>query len=101
MSRDAVTAYHDLLTDTLAAESQAALDELQPRHHLGFGDRPLCTVLRPRFLTPAQYRLLQDRVAVLMRAFRKVHDAATADAGFRGQFRLTAEEETLVKDVPR
>ena len=63
MLQDAIHAYHDLLTDQLAADSQAMLDAQQPRRRLAFGPRPLCTALRPRFLTPQQYRFLQTRVA--------------------------------------
>src|SRR5262245_14450650 len=101
MQHDAVLFYRDLLTDAMAADSQAALDDLQSRHHLGFGTRPLCTVLRPRFLTPAQYRLLQERVAILMRAFRRSHDAAMASSEFRRQFRLTPDEDTALAWEPR
>ena len=94
---DAIRHYHDLLTDAVAADSQAHLDVVQRRRGLLFGDRPLCTVLRPRFLTPAQFRFLQGRIAVLLRAFDKAYQRALADAAFRGQFGLTAEEEELVQ----
>jgi hypothetical protein len=96
----AIAAYHDLLTDALAAESQAHLDALQKQRGLAFGDRPLCTVLRPRFLTPDQFRFLQTRVAVLLRAFDKIQRRALADAGFRAQFGLTGPEEELVQHDP-
>jgi hypothetical protein len=49
---DAIQTYHELLTDELAAESQAQLDDQLRQRGLFFGDRPLTTVLRPRFLTP-------------------------------------------------
>jgi hypothetical protein len=97
---DAIAFYHDLLTDDLAAASQAHLDELQRRRGLAFGTRPLCTTLRPRFLTPQQYRFLQDRVRVLMSAFGRIHDAALADASFRRQFRLLEYEESLLGPNP-
>ncbi len=101
MPHDAIATYHDLLTDDLAAASQAHLDELQRRRGLVFGTRPLCTSLRPRFLTPRQYRFLQSSVAVLMSAFRRIHDAALADPTFRQQFRLLDYEETLLGPDPR
>ena len=58
---DAIASYHDLLASgaTLAADSQAVLENAQRLRGLHFGARPLCTVLRPRFLTPHQYRLLR------------------------------------------
>jgi hypothetical protein len=95
MHQEAISTYLDLLSDTLAADSQAHLDDLQRRRGLVFGGRPLCTVLRPRFLTGEQYRLVRRRVHILMQAFSLAHKAAAADASFRRQFRLTAQEEEL------
>jgi hypothetical protein len=95
MLQDAIHTYHDLLTDDLASASAELLDEQQRRRGLSFGGRPLCTVLRPRFLTLDQYRFLRQRVKVLLQAFNVIHEAALADATFRRQFRLTPEEETL------
>jgi hypothetical protein len=95
MLHDAIATYNDLLTDDLAAACQQRLDEQQRRRGLRFGDRPLCNVLRPRFLTIDQYRQLRHRVRVLMQALATIHEAAVADAGFRRQFRLTPEEEAL------
>lgn len=99
---DAIAAYHDLLagSPTLAAESQAALDTGQDARGLFYGGRPVCTVLRPRFLSPEQYRFLQSRVKVLLPAFQAAHDHALADAGFRRQFRLHDWEEQLLGTDP-
>ena len=95
---EAVRVYHDLLSDEIAAASQAVLDELQPRRHLGFGDRPLCTVLRPRFLTHEQYRFLRRRVRVLMSAFRKAHEAAMdCQAFYALTATLTARSSPMAK----
>jgi uncharacterized circularly permuted ATP-grasp superfamily protein len=98
--RDAVDAYHDVLSDDIAADSQAVLDAQIRKRDLFFGDRPLCTVLRPRFMSPAQYRLLQRRGAALMVAFRRAHEAAVADPSVRAQFHLTSWEEKLVLEDP-
>ena len=97
---DAIERYHELLTDELAAESQAQLDEQLARRGLFFGNRALTTVLRPRFLTPEQYRFLQARVRLLMRAFDKAYQAALVDATFRAQFALTDWEEQLIQLEP-
>ena len=93
--------YHNLLTPDVAADSHAMLDGQLRRRGLIFGDRALCTVLRPRLMTWDQYRLLRDRVRVLMRAFGKAYQAAIADAGFRSQFRLESWEEQLITHDPR
>ncbi|HEX2094794.1 MAG TPA: hypothetical protein VHG28_20485, partial [Longimicrobiaceae bacterium] len=98
--QEAIQRYHELLTEELAAESQAQLDDQQRRRGLFFGDKPLATVLRPRFFTPEQYRLLQSRVAVVMRAFGKAYRAAMESAEFRAQFRLMEWEEELVHTDP-
>jgi len=95
MLRDGIDEYHTLLTNDLAAESQGQLDAQLRDRGLFFGDRPLCSVLRPRFLSPSQYRFLQQRAAVVLRAFRKAHRAALADDTMLAQFRLADWERTL------
>ena len=100
MLQDAVQTYHDLLTDDLAAASQGHLDEQQRRRGLSFGARPLCTVLRPRFLTSEQHRLLQSKVRILMRAFARCQAAALAEPAFRRQYRLSEVEESLLAVDP-
>jgi hypothetical protein len=97
---DAIKTYHDLLTDELAAESQAQLDDQLQRRGLYFGDRPLCTVLRPRFLMPDQYTYLRRSIRPLLDAFCKISNAAVADAAFRQQFHLDEWEEELIKIDP-
>lgn len=96
MLRDGIERYHALLTDDLAGETQRQLDEQLRLRGLFFGDRALCTVLRPRFLSPAQYRFLQTRGAVVLRAFRKAHQAALADETVLSQFGLLDWERQLV-----
>ncbi len=101
MNADAIARYHDLLAaGSLAADSQDRLERLQDTRGLYFGRRPSCTVLRPRFLTPGQYRFLQDRVGVLLPAFRAAYDRALADPAFRAQLRLKDWEEELLAVDP-
>lgn len=98
---DAVSRYHDLLSsDGLAADSQGQLERLQESRGLFFGTRPVCTVLRPRFLTPGQYAFLRDRVKVLLPAFQTAYDRAMADPQFRKQFRLLDWEDELLSVEP-
>jgi hypothetical protein len=94
---EAIITYHDLLTDELAAESQGQLDDQMRLRGLFFGDRPLCTVLRPRFLTPVQYSYLQRQIKPLLSAFRKISQAAVLNAEFREQFSLFDWEEQLIQ----
>lgn len=94
------SAYHDLLTPDLAESSHAHLEHAQRRRGLVFGGRPLCTVIRPRFMTLESYQGLQRRLMPLMRAFTRAHERAMADAAFRAQFGLLDWEETLLADDP-
>ena len=96
MLRDGIDQYHALLTDDLAGETQRQLDEQLKLRGLFFGDRALCTVLRPRFLSTQQYRFLQKRGAVVLRAFRTAHQAALLDEKLLSQFRLMDWEHQLV-----
>ena len=98
--QDAIAHYHELLTDELAQSSEAMLSDQLRRRGLVFGDRPLATVLRPRFMTLGHYRLLQRRVRLLMRAFGKAFERAVADQAFRAQFRLADWEERLIRHDP-
>ncbi len=100
MLRDGIDLYHELLTDDLAGETQRQLDDQLRQRGLFFGERALCTVLRPRLLSPEQYRFLQVRGAVVLRAFRAAHRAALADPAVLQQFRLADWEQQLVPINP-
>jgi glutathionylspermidine synthase len=100
MLRDGIDEYHALLTDEMGAETQYQLDAQLRDRGLYFGDRPLCSVLRPRFMSPGQYRFLQQRAGVVLRAFRKAHRAALADESVMEQFRLTDWERDLARIDP-
>lgn len=100
MLRDAIDQYHELLDVELAAESQARLDDQLRRRGLFFGDRALCTVLRPRFLSAAQYRFLQRRAALILRAFDTAYRAAVADDRILSQFKLLEWECLLIRHDP-
>lgn len=101
LARGAIDAWHALLEDdALAADSAGRLDEEQTRRGMRFGERPLCSTLRPRFLTQGQYRWISREIATLMRAFTRIHERGLEDAEFRRQFRLVEWEEELLHDDP-
>jgi hypothetical protein len=97
----AITAWHTALTPERAEESSAWLNGQLSRRELFFGTRPLCTVLRPRFLAPIQYRLLQRRIAVLLGAFAKALETALTRPALLDQFGLLDWERTLALEDPR
>jgi len=98
--RSPVAVYHDCLTPDIAAETAGQLDRELRSRRLVFGDRALCTVLRPRLLTLDELRNLERRVRGVLRAFRTAHDRAMRDAEFRSSFGLEAWEEELIHADP-
>ena len=96
--RDAIASYHDGLTPALAEESEAWLSARLADRKMMFGARPLCTVVRPRFLTRDAYRQIQVAGAAIGRAFTRAHEAAMARPDVLAQFRLTDWEKTLLGD---
>ncbi|MEZ4862883.1 MAG: hypothetical protein R3C14_16315 [Caldilineaceae bacterium] len=93
----AINHYHDLCTTANLA--QQSWDVLYPglgARNLIFGERPLCTVLRPMFHTAASYRYLTERTALTLSVFRKATEAMLADAALRAQLYLDQTEEELV-----
>jgi len=98
---DAITAYHDILASADVAEASHGMLEAQlQRRNLIFGDRALCTVLRPRLFSPAEYRTLASRMGAVMPAFAIAHSAAMEQPTLRAQFRLESWEEQLVLADP-
>ena len=99
--RRAIEIYHELLTTNgLAHETQQQLDDQQQRRGLFFGPRPLCTILRPRLLTSAQYQFLQHSLRQIMPAFAKAEQAALQDPNVLKQFMLSDWEKELLPFEP-
>jgi len=99
--RAAIDHWHGLLADSdLAADCAGRMEEEHRSRGMYFGERALCTVLRPRFLTPGQYRWIQGQVGTLMSAFRRAHEAAMADPALLAQFRLLDWEAELIGADP-
>lgn len=97
----AIEHYHSLLlVDGLAEDSYAQLDSQLKRRGCYFGDRPLCSVLRPRFLMPGQYAFLQRRSRLILTAFEKIYGAAMSHPGFLDQFGLEDWERALLEYDP-
>lgn len=97
----AIELYHRLLDEgETAADSWGQMEAQLRERGLYFGDRPLCTVLRPRFLLSEQYRFLQQRVSLLLSAFARAYERAIAEPEFLARFHLTDWEEELVRPDP-
>jgi hypothetical protein len=100
-TQTAIATYHDGLTEDIAGASQAMLARRLREEGLYFGDRPLCSVLRPRFLTLAQYRHVVRASQRVVSAMERLRVAAMEDAALRAEFRLLDWEERLVHADPR
>jgi len=94
----AIGDYHDGLTPDLAAESAGWMAERLTHRGLRFGDRPLCTTIRPRFLVPGTYARIRSAGSALARAFSRAHQAAMARPDVLAQFHLADWEHTLLGD---
>ncbi len=98
--KSAIERYHELLTPEVAADSHDWFHRQLVAKGLEFGGRQLCSVLRPRFLSIDQYRLLSERSALVLSALEKARVAAMAEDVLREQFGLLDWEETLIHDDP-
>ncbi|HRW09907.1 MAG TPA: hypothetical protein P5121_32620 [Caldilineaceae bacterium] len=93
----AIDYYHTLCTTgTLAQDSWDQLVPGLAERNLIFGNRPLCTVLRPMFHTAASYAYLTERTTLMLKVFQKVTAALLADPQLRSQLFLDSLEEQLV-----
>ena len=101
MPSTAINRYHDALAQGSIAEASAEVLERQLRSQgLFFGDRPLCGVLRPRFLSSGEYRHIARACALVGSAFEAVRRAAMENSALRAQFGLTDWEERLIHADP-
>ncbi len=96
MLAQAIQAYHSLLTPDLARESQTALTRLQREENLFFGSRPLCTVLRPHFISPDHYTLIKEVCSAVAVAARQVVNYAITQPEILERLALTPGEMRLL-----
>jgi hypothetical protein len=71
---EAVAFYNDLLSHPgEAAESWGELEAAMREERLMFGDRPVCTVLRPYFLSPVERGFVAGAARDVLDALRRVY----------------------------
>ncbi|HBY99517.1 MAG: hypothetical protein M5U01_25960 [Ardenticatenaceae bacterium] len=97
---DAIQEYNDLFDDARAAETWEQLTATSRARRLAFGDRLLCTVLRPHLLTADEYASIRQACAVLLGAFRAAYKALMADPALRAELDLTPPEEQALHIDP-
>ena len=97
-SLSAISHYHQLLSQpSLASDSWDLLTARMDDHRMFFGDRPLCTVLRPLFYSPAEWSQLARRTERILRLFNRLAQLMLEDAELRAQIHATPEEERLFR----
>ncbi len=94
---DAIGQYHAILArDGLAAETAGQLTDELDRRKLLFGNRPLCSVLRPRFLSANRARLLRTQSFLVSTALQRMQEVAIHNSEILKQFRLLPWEEKML-----
>ncbi len=100
MTTDAIKHYHSLLDGSFSDEAIEQLRAGTARHKLRFGARPICNVLRPQFITAAQYDYIRRDSTLILSAIQKLYRALMADPKLRAELSLTAEEEQIISIEP-
>ena len=101
MFPEAVSRYHELLSDpTLAESSRAMLDEGLERAKLIFGGRRLSPYLRPHFVSADDFQRISSICETVWSAIQKVKDAAVRNDSIVTELGLTQIERELVRIDP-
>jgi hypothetical protein len=100
MTSAAIEHFHSLLTGPLADDAIEKLQQGIIAQNLGFGSRPICAVLRPLFVTAAQYDFIKRDSTLVLSAIEKLSRVLMADAGLRSKLDLTREEEQIIAIDP-
>lgn len=99
----AAVAHYDALLagdPAMARESGEMLMAQQPLARLMFGTRPMCSCLRPQFLSDEQYAAIGRVCSTLARATKRLESALLADPALLDQLDLSDEERSLVEVDP-
>ena len=95
-----VTAYHDLLGEGDPLAEWEQLQEGMAAHHLYFGSRPVCSVLRPFLLPTQEYARVRRAAFHFFGALTTLYHWLMADDGMRHQVGLRAVEEAALHVEP-
>ncbi|HXG65044.1 MAG TPA: hypothetical protein VNO70_08040 [Blastocatellia bacterium] len=93
---DAINLYHDLLANDHLTSTQEMLAQATEKHGLSFGTRPVCTVLRPFFITEETYNYVGLVSTLVMRGVAGLGRRLVADAALRAEMDLNDIEEEII-----
>ena len=97
---EAINYYHSLLNGTLADDAREHLQVGRLLYHLSFGERPICSVLRPFFVTARQYEYVRRESTLVLSAIEKLARALLNEPRLRAELDLSADEEQLIQIEP-
>ena len=100
MTAEAIEHYNSLLEGPLADDAIEKLCEGTVRYDLRYGDRPICAVLRPVFVTGRQYERVRREATLALSAIERLYRALMADGKLRAELGLTPDEERLISIAP-
>lgn len=96
MHADAIAHYHDLLTPETAAESWAQFDAAMREQRLVFGDRRICNVLRPYFVSRDEEALVRRASAHVLSALHKAFSSLD-ESSYESLLGLSPDEAALAR----
>jgi hypothetical protein len=100
MTAEAIEHYNSLLEGPLADDAIEKLCEGTVKYNLRFGDRPVCAVLRPMFVTGRQYERVRRDATLALSAIERLYRSMMGDGNLRAELGLTPDEEQLISIAP-
>ncbi len=100
MTLPVVTEYNERMARADGAAMGEELLEKMRQARLTFGDRLVCSVLRPYFIRAEDYRRVTQAAALILGALERVSDAVMEDAALRGLVGLRPDEEAIIAIDP-
>jgi hypothetical protein len=100
MTTEAIEHYNSLLEGPFADDAIEKLSEGTVKYDLRYGDRPICAVLRPMFVTGRQYGRIRRDATLALSAIERLCRALMDDEKLRAELALTPDEERLISIAP-
>ncbi len=95
MSKDAIDHYHQLLVDKHLDSTKELLSEATRSDGLSFGERAVCTVLRPYLIDEETYNFVTHVSRLVMRGLSAIGQRLLIAENLRRHLDLTEEEEQI------
>jgi len=100
MTHYAIPHYHSLLDGAFGADAIEKLRAGTARYNLAFGDRPICTVLRPMLIPASRYEYIKRNSTLVLQAIEKLGRRLANDPTLRAEMDLSPAEERIIAIEP-